>query len=86
VFGEAGDGGEVRTAVGEAAGWLTDYLTIAGGTADSAALKREGAKAGHTTDALKRARTKLRLTVTAEGYPRRTWWTLPNTNIRKINE
>jgi hypothetical protein len=68
---------ESRSATAEAADWLTDYLTSKGGCDDSASIKREGNKAGHTVDALKRARRKLRLDVESSGFPRRTTWTLP---------
>ena len=37
-----------RTATAEAADWLLDYLTAAGGTADSAAVKRAGPSAPDT--------------------------------------
>ena len=36
-----------KSAVAEAADWLTDYLTAAGGSADSADIKKAGLKAGH---------------------------------------
>jgi hypothetical protein len=63
-----------RTAVSEAADWLQDYLTQQGGSADSAAIKKEGAKAGHSPDALKRARHKLKVSSVSVGFPRRTYW------------
>src|SRR6185312_16391095 len=50
-----------RTATGEAGDWLMDYLTDNGGTAEYADIKRNGAKAGHSIDALKRARSKHRI-------------------------
>jgi 5S rRNA maturation endonuclease (ribonuclease M5) len=68
--------GENRTAIGEAADWLHDYLASKGGSADSAEIKREGAKAGHSTDALKRARNKLEIASISVGFPRRTHWML----------
>ena len=63
-----------RTAVGEAADWLQDYLASQDGSADSADVKREGIKAGHTKDALHRARLKLKIESISVGFPRRTAW------------
>jgi len=76
---EALDSGdrETRSATTEAADWLGDYLTSKGGTEDSADIKREGLKAGHSADSLKRARRALQLEISASGWPRHTFWTLP---------
>lgn len=75
----AGETAEARSATSEAAGWLEDHLVSHGGTDDSASIKREGAKAGHSVDALKRARHRIKAACTSEGFPRKTWWTLPGT-------
>lgn len=75
----AAEQGDDRSATTEAADWLTDYLASKGGTDDSATIKREGARAGHSADALKRARRKIKAPSTSQGYPRRTWWSLPGT-------
>jgi hypothetical protein len=77
AMASAGEGGEVRTATTEAAGWLEDYLMSQGGSDESALIKREGAKAGHQASTLARARQRLRLMVDQQGYPRRSYWTLP---------
>lgn len=77
----AGDTPDTRTATNDALGWLTDYLTDNGGAADHADIKRAGAQAGHSIDALKRARTRGNITSTSYGYPRRTQWALPGTQI-----
>lgn len=69
-------GGGNRTVVSEAADWLQDYLASKDGSADSADVKREGAKAGHGKDALHRARGKLKITTISIGFPRRTHWAL----------
>lgn len=66
-----------RTATGEAAEWLGDYLASAGGSADSAEVKRAGAKAGHSIDAIKRARQRIGCPTLSVGFPRRTVWSLP---------
>lgn len=73
----ASEDDDARSATTEAADWLVDFLTSKGGCEDSATVKREGAKAGHTVDALKRARRRLLLDVESSGFPRRTTWTIP---------
>ena len=78
VIDAASAGAEVRTATQEAAEWLTDWLASVGGTDESAVIKREGAKAGHSQDALKRARHRVGAVANSEGFPRRTFWTLPD--------
>jgi hypothetical protein len=72
------DSGDVdRSATSEAGHWLTGYLLDNGGTAESADIKRDGAAAGHSTDALKRARRKIKARYEDYGSPRRTRWILP---------
>ena len=66
-----------RTAAQEAGDWLLDYLTEQGGTAESAAAKEAGKAAGHSIDALKRARRLHKVTVESRGFPRRTYWVRP---------
>lgn len=68
---------EARTATTEAGDWLVDFLTSKGGCEDSATIKIQGRKAGHTIDALKRAKSRLRLTHESVGFPRHTVWTVP---------
>ena len=69
-----------RTATQEAADWLEDYLTTQGGKDESAEIKRLGVKAGHSVDAIKRAKGRLGLTTKSVGFPRRTYWsTKPET-------
>lgn len=63
-----------KSAVGEAAGWLADYIELAGGVAASADIKKAGARAGHAEHNLKRARQRLRLAVDNVGKPRVTFW------------
>jgi hypothetical protein len=72
---------ETRTAVAEAADWLEDHLTVNGGTDDSANTKKVGQRAGHSADALKRARIRLKATSTSHGFPRSTYWTLPGSAL-----
>lgn len=68
---------EQRSATAEAGHWLEDYLSIKGGQAESADIKRDGGKSGHSEAALKRARRKRGLQVVHEGFPRRTLWGTP---------
>lgn len=72
----AADSPDDKSAASEAGDWLADHLAIQGGTDDSASIKQAGAKAGHSLSALKRARHRIGATLTAEGFPRRTFWTL----------
>lgn len=70
---------DVRGAVDEAGLWLTDFLTQNGGVSDRADIERGGRAAGHSSNSLKRARTKLGITCSSYGFPRRTAWALPGT-------
>lgn len=70
-----------RTATSEAADWLSDYLAMQPEErAASADIKREGQKAGHSADALKRARQRLGISCQSFGIPRRTIWALSRSN------
>nr|WP_246865580.1 AAA family ATPase [Cryobacterium sp. BB307] len=75
VMGRAGEGTD-KTATGEAADWLLDFLTMESPVA-SALVKSEGAKVGHSLDALKRARQRIKAVITSAGFPRVTYWDLP---------
>jgi hypothetical protein len=66
-----------RSATSEAAEWLQDYLESKDGRCESAVIKREGAKAGHSIDVLKRAKRKLGIVAKSSGFPRHTHWALP---------
>lgn len=70
------DGTEVRTAVGEAADWLGDYLLPE--PAWYADIKRAGIAAGHSESAIKRAATRLAIIKKSKGFPRRSEWQLPS--------
>ncbi len=70
---------EARSATGEAAAWLLDYLTSKGGADESATVKAQGARAGHSLSTLKAASRRLKVQSRAEGFPRRTWWSLSGT-------
>jgi hypothetical protein len=75
VMGRATDGTD-KTATGEAADWLLDFLSVEG-PVSSARVKAEGAKVGHSQDALKRARQRIKAVITSVGFPRVTYWDLP---------
>jgi hypothetical protein len=68
-----------RSATTEAGTWLLDYLHDKGSTAASGEIKKHGAAAGHSYDALKRARRRHKITYESTGYPRITYWSLPGT-------
>ena len=72
----AGEGSDARTATAEAGEWLVDYLTSQGGEADSKDIKAAGGKAGHSIDALKRARKRNKVDSDSYGFPRQTKWVL----------
>ena len=63
-----------KTATAEAAECLGAFLTVSGGVAASADIKKAGGRAGHSVDSLKRARQKLGCAVESSGFPRVTYW------------
>lgn len=75
-----------RSATTEAGQWLLDYLHDKGSTAASADIKKHGIAAGHSQDALKRARRRLKLTVENVGYPRISYWSLPGSQLEQQSE
>ena len=77
----ASDSHEDRSATSEAADWLEDYVASQGGQVASADAKKACRVAGHTIDAIHRARMRLRLIVTSSGYPRATYWELPDPTV-----
>jgi hypothetical protein len=66
--------GDDQSATSEASGWLDGFLVSQGGSAPSADIKIHGKKAGHSEDALKRARKRLNLHISSAGFPRITYW------------
>jgi len=65
-----------RTATSEAAEWLED--TLSAGIMASSAVKEQAKRVSITVDALKRACKRLNVVVTSAGFPRRTYWELPD--------
>jgi hypothetical protein len=63
----------------EAEDWLVAYLNSqVDGSADSATVKEEARKVGHSTRTIGRARRRLKIVITTERtFPKRTIWALP---------
>jgi hypothetical protein len=78
---------ETRTAIGDAAAWLSDYLSRCGGQADSAAIKDAGRGDGHNAKTLSRALRKLggRAESIKDSFPRRTLWALPTKTPKPLH-
>jgi hypothetical protein len=77
ALSDADSGEGTRTAVQDAGEWLVGHLTSLGGVDESSSIKAAAKKAGHSPDAIKRARRRQKITAKGEGFPRRTWWSLP---------
>lgn len=75
-----------RTATTEAAEWLHDYLVDHGGELPKTDIEKAARAAGHNATALRRARERLRLEHRSWGFPRRTLWALPGTQIPDQDE
>ena len=67
---------EDRSATQEAAEWLDDFMVSQGGRCPSKVVITEGKKAGHSKDAIQRARGRLKIAWKSQGYPRETVWLL----------
>jgi AAA domain len=78
AMARSAENGDDKSAVSEAADWLTDYLETKGGQVPSADAKKAGRAAGHTEASVKRARSRLHLVVSIVGYPRTSFWELPS--------
>jgi hypothetical protein len=79
VMERAGESGEQKSAATDAQHWLEDYLTLKGGTEESAKVKKAAYSAGHSERSLRTARARLKIEISEHGFPRQTWWSLPNT-------
>lgn len=67
-----------RGATAEATEWLGDYLHSVGGTASRKDIERAATAAGHKSPStLKRAKERLKIGHRSEGFPRQTFWYLP---------
>jgi hypothetical protein len=82
VVEEAGASTADRTAKAEAASWLRVFLLQRRGVVESKVIREEGAKAGHSESALKRARKTIAVSSeTTKQFPRRTFWLLPGKTL-----
>jgi hypothetical protein len=70
------DGDGNLSQVGECADWLQEYLESNRDAAPSKQVKQAAKEAGYTGSTLQRARQRLHLRITSEGFPRQTWWNL----------
>lgn len=73
-----------RSAASEAGDWLIDYLNSQGGRADAGEIMREGSKAGHSKDSIRRAKNRLKVTSVSSGFPRRAVWFVSSTTATAI--
>jgi len=72
---------EERTERDDAADWLRDRLSDTGGTAPSKEIKDAARKAGHQVRTLQRARDQLGIVVESSGFPRISYWSLPDAAV-----
>lgn len=75
--GGASEDEEDRTERDMAAEWLREYLSVES-NAKSADVKKAAHGAGFSDRTLQRARQKLRVEFKQEGFPRITYWSLPD--------
>ncbi len=78
ALASSGEDLNARSAIQDAAEWLSDFLASVGGGATSAACKAAGKAVGHSERTLGRARVSLHLITESQGFPRVTYWMLPN--------
>nr|WP_255032476.1 MULTISPECIES: AAA family ATPase [unclassified Rhodococcus (in: high G+C Gram-positive bacteria)] len=71
------DGGEDRSERVGAAMWLRDYIGVEGPSVPSKQVKDAARMAGHAERTLARARKELDVTISYEGVPAKTMWSLP---------
>jgi hypothetical protein len=83
VMERAADSGEQKSAATDAQHWLEDFLTIKGGTAESAKIKKAAYASGHSERSLRTARSRLKIEISEHGFPRQTWWSLPGTQTSR---
>ena len=74
----ASESSDQKSAAEEAQGWLEEFLTLRGGREESAKIKKAAYDAGHSDKALRSARRRLKIEIEQHGFPRQTWWSLPN--------
>jgi hypothetical protein len=64
------------TSTADAAGWLSDYLSV--GPADKQKVIAEGRKAGHPERTIERAARKIKVHSSSAGFPRHAVWSRPS--------
>jgi hypothetical protein len=72
------------SASSEAAGWLHDYLVLENAAVESATVKKEARRAGHSEFALRAARKRLKIVTENVGFPRRSVWKLPGAVVSPV--
>ena len=77
VVEAAAAGPERQTATRGAATWLADHLAKVGEPQDASIILAAGQQAGHSKNALYRARTQLGIISKWLGFPRKAYWSLP---------
>jgi len=70
-------GVDLQGVTGEAADWLTDYLTMHG-EVPSKTVRKDGTKEGFAEAAIRRAARKIGVKSQSSGFPRTTKWSLPS--------
>jgi hypothetical protein len=78
ILSEAATDPAERSERAEAADWLVDYLTTAGGSAPRAEVAKAAREDGIAERTLKRARTAAKVTAERSGFPSTTVWRLPD--------
>jgi hypothetical protein len=78
---EAANRGEDRSKVEEATDWLSEYMEAKGGFDLSKDIKNAAKNAGISLSTLKRAKIRLNLQDESSGFPRRTYWLSPGTDL-----
>jgi hypothetical protein len=78
VLADTSEGRDATRATDEALGWLEDFLTSVGGAKESSIVKSAARTAGHKERTIERAAQKLGVIFSAEGFPRKTVWSLPS--------
>jgi hypothetical protein len=79
----ASESSDQKSAAEEAQGRLEDFLTLRGGNEEFAKIKKAAYGAGHSEKALHSARHRLKIEIKQHGFPRQTWWSLPNAQIER---
>jgi hypothetical protein len=77
ILRDSSDDADERVERNEAAVWLRDYLTAAGGCALARDAIKDGVAAEFTKDAVKKARIRIKAHSDRQGFGGKVMWTLP---------